>query len=238
MSGHYLPLATIAWGLSLYYLMGNLDALGKYDGLLGLKSLSIGSLDIGQGRCFFVLIWVILLAGAMALSEPARFAPRARHPVAQGRLADGRGHGHQHLPLQGHHLRDRGVAGFRLGLAVRALPAHGQPSPFGLKMGIEYLFMAVLGGVGYVWGAIVGAGLIKLLDDQLQVLLPALIGTSGSYEVIVFGIAAGAGAEVPARRPVVAGRPLPAERRRAGSTGTTPRHLPSAQQAGHEASWC
>ena len=35
----------------------------------------------------------------------------------------------------------------------------------------------------------VGAGLIKLLDDQLQVLLPKLIGTSGSYEVIVFGIA-------------------------------------------------
>jgi branched-chain amino acid transport system permease protein len=29
MSGHYLPLATIAWGLSLYYLMGNLDAIGQ-----------------------------------------------------------------------------------------------------------------------------------------------------------------------------------------------------------------
>ena len=36
MSGHYLPLATIAWGLSLYDLMGNLDALGKYDGMLGI----------------------------------------------------------------------------------------------------------------------------------------------------------------------------------------------------------
>jgi branched-chain amino acid transport system permease protein len=34
----------------------------------------------------------------------------------------------------------------------------------------------------------VGAGLVKLLDDQLQVLLPRLIGTSGSYEIIVFGI--------------------------------------------------
>jgi branched-chain amino acid transport system permease protein len=56
-------------------------------------------------------------------------------------------------------------------------------------MGIEYLFMTVVGGVGYVWGAIVGAGLIKLLDDYLQVALPALIGTSGSYEVIVFGVA-------------------------------------------------
>jgi branched-chain amino acid transport system permease protein len=26
MSGHYLPLATIAWGLALYYTMGNMDA--------------------------------------------------------------------------------------------------------------------------------------------------------------------------------------------------------------------
>ena len=62
------------------------------------------------------------------------------------------------------------------------------PSPFGLKMGIEYLFMAVLGGVGHVWGAFVGAGVVKLLEDQLQVLLPRLIGTSGNFEIIVFGM--------------------------------------------------
>ena len=46
------------------------------------------------------------------------------------------------------------------------------PSPFGLNVGIEYLFMAVIGGVGHVWGAIVGATVVKLLEDQLQVLLP------------------------------------------------------------------
>jgi branched-chain amino acid transport system permease protein len=62
------------------------------------------------------------------------------------------------------------------------------PSPFGLKMGIEYLFMTVVGGIGHVWGAITGALLTKLLEDHLQVLLPQLIGTSGSYETIVFGI--------------------------------------------------
>ena len=62
------------------------------------------------------------------------------------------------------------------------------PSPFGLNMGIEYLFMAVLGGIGHVWGALVGAGVVQILKDQLQVLLPKLMGTSGNYEIIVFGV--------------------------------------------------
>ena len=35
------------------------------------------------------------------------------------------------------------------------------PSPFGLQMGIEYRFMAVLGGVGLVGGAL----LVGLLDS-------------------------------------------------------------------------
>jgi branched-chain amino acid transport system permease protein len=62
------------------------------------------------------------------------------------------------------------------------------PSPFGLNMGIEYLFMAVVGGVGHVWGALVGASAVQILKDQLQVWLPKLMGTSGNYEVIVFGV--------------------------------------------------
>ena len=193
MSGHYLPLATIAWGLSLYYLMGNLDALGKYDGLLGLKSLSIpglnGDIDIGQGRLFFVLTWAILLAGAIALlnlldSRPGR-AIRSLKGGSQMAEAMGISTFRYKVTIFIIAALFASVAGWLLAHFQRTV----NPSAFGLKMGIEYLFMTVVGGVGYVWGAIVGAGLIKLLDDQLQVLLPALIGTSGSYEVIVFGIA-------------------------------------------------
>ena len=188
MSGHYLPLATIAWGLSLYYLMGNLAPLGKYDGLQGLKSLSVGSLDIGQGRLFFVLTWAILLAGAAALlhlldSRPGR-AIRSLKGASQ--MAEA-----------------MGINTFRYKVSIFLIAAllasiggwllaHFQltvnPSAFGLKMGIEYLFMTVVGGVSHVWGAITGALLTKLLEDQLQVLLPQWIGTSGSYETIVFGI--------------------------------------------------
>ena len=39
MSGHYLPLATIAWGLSLNYTMANMEFLGKYDGIIDRKSV-------------------------------------------------------------------------------------------------------------------------------------------------------------------------------------------------------
>jgi len=67
MSGHFLPLATIAWGLSLYYLLGNLDFLGKYDGLLGVPALSFFGMPLNTGRSFFWLLWVIVVLAALAV---------------------------------------------------------------------------------------------------------------------------------------------------------------------------
>ncbi|MGE5090397.1 MAG: branched-chain amino acid ABC transporter permease, partial [Candidatus Levyibacteriota bacterium] len=42
MQGHYLPLATIAWGISLYFLFGNLESLGGHTGITGIPPLSFG----------------------------------------------------------------------------------------------------------------------------------------------------------------------------------------------------
>lgn len=188
MSGHYLPLATIAWGLSLYYLMGNLDALGKYDGLLGIKGLSVFGWEIGQGRGFFVLLWSIVVLAAVAILH--LLDSRA------GRAMRSLKNGTQMAEAMGINTLRYKIIVFVIAALLASISgwlfAHFQhsvnPSPFGLKMGIEYLFMTVVGGVGHVWGAITGALLTKLLEDHLQVLLPQLIGTSGSYETIVFGI--------------------------------------------------
>ena len=62
------------------------------------------------------------------------------------------------------------------------------PTPFGLHAGIEFLFMAVIGGAGYVWGALAGASVITILQHWLQGLLPKLFGASGNFEGIVFGL--------------------------------------------------
>jgi branched-chain amino acid transport system permease protein len=48
--------------------------------------------------------------------------------------------------------------------------------------------MAVVGGAGSVWGAVVGATLVTLLKEVLQDILPALLGRSGNFEIIVFGV--------------------------------------------------
>ncbi|MBP5989496.1 MAG: branched-chain amino acid ABC transporter ATP-binding protein/permease [Piscinibacter sp.] len=188
MSGHYLPLATIAWGLSLYYLLGNIDALGKYDGLLGIPALEFFGLTLNTGRSFYVLLWLIVLLaafGAIRLLDSR--TGRALRAVKGGTTM----------------AEAMGVDTFRLKVTAFVLAAllasvsgwlfaHFQrtvnPSPFGLNKGIEYLFMAVIGGVGHVWGAIVGSTVVKVLEEQLQDWLPRLMGTSGNYEIIVFGI--------------------------------------------------
>jgi branched-chain amino acid transport system permease protein len=62
------------------------------------------------------------------------------------------------------------------------------PTPFYITQGIEYLFMAVVGGAGSVWGAVVGATFITLLKEVLQNVLPRVLGRSGNFEIVVFGI--------------------------------------------------
>ncbi|MBN9695571.1 MAG: branched-chain amino acid ABC transporter permease, partial [Zoogloea sp.] len=60
LSGHFLPLATIAWGLSLFYLFGTLEFLGKYDGLSGIPALSLFGIDLSAPRVMYGLIWFCL----------------------------------------------------------------------------------------------------------------------------------------------------------------------------------
>ncbi|MDB6001704.1 MAG: ABC-type branched-chain amino acid transport system, permease component protein, partial [Rhizobacter sp.] len=65
MSGHYLPLATIAWCLSLYYLLGNMEALGKFDGLTGIPPIELFGFSLENRRHFFYLLWTLVVAASL-----------------------------------------------------------------------------------------------------------------------------------------------------------------------------
>ncbi|MEC4723495.1 branched-chain amino acid ABC transporter ATP-binding protein/permease [Noviherbaspirillum sp. CPCC 100848] len=188
LSGHYLPLGTIAWGLSLYYLFGNMEFLGRYDGLTGIPPISLFGLVLDRGREMYFLIWLVVLIAVIGIQNLLNSRPgRAiRALKGGGVMAEAMGVNTAWMKVVIF------VIAALLACVSGWLYAHLQrtvnPTPFGLNAGIEYLFMAVVGGAGHVWGAILGATLLTVLKDQLQFILPKLLGANGNFEIIVFGV--------------------------------------------------
>ncbi|MES2259364.1 MAG: branched-chain amino acid ABC transporter ATP-binding protein/permease [Pseudomonadota bacterium] len=188
LSGHYLPLSTIAWGLSLYYLFGTLESMGGQSGLPGIPAISVLGLALGGERSMYALIWLCVLLAAWALRNllDSR-AGRAMRALKGGVVM---------AEAMGVDTARARMTAFMLAAWLASLSgwlyAHMQrfvnPSPFGVQAGIDYLFMAVLGGAGQVWGALLGAGIVAVLREWLQTLLPSLLGRGGNFEAIVFGL--------------------------------------------------
>ncbi len=188
LSGHYLPLGTIAWGLSLFYLFGNIEAFGKYDGISGIQPLRIFGISLAAGRDIYYLIWLLVLLAAWSTSNLLDSRPGRAIRALKGGAGMAESFGVN-------------TAAYKIIIFVYAallasvsgwLYAHMQravsPSPFGLNYGIEYLFMAVVGGAGYVWGAVLGSTIVLVIKDQIQSLLPRLLDTTANFEMIVFGV--------------------------------------------------
>ncbi|GAB3625695.1 metal-dependent hydrolase [Pandoraea terrae] len=188
LSGHFLPLGTIAWGLSLYFLFGNLEFLGKYDGLNDIPVLNVFGLDLNTGREMFYLIWVVVVLAVVSVQNLLDSRPgRAIRALKGGGVM---------AEAMGVNTAWMKVVVFVYAAVLAAISgwlyAHLQravnPTPFNLNHGIEYLFMAVVGGVSHVWGAVLGAAILTILKDYLQNILPMLLGANGNFETIVFGI--------------------------------------------------
>ena len=188
LSGHYLPLSTIAWGLAAYFLFGNLEVIGRHDGLQGIPPVSLFGWVVNTGRESYVLIWIAALAALLAArnlldSRTGRAIRALRHRAT---MAESFGIDTARLKLV--------VFVYAALLAALSgwLYAHFlrfvSPGAFNVNIGIEYLFMAVVGGASQVWGAVIGASLLTMLKEWLKDLLPALFEQSGNYEVIVFGL--------------------------------------------------
>jgi branched-chain amino acid transport system permease protein len=188
LSGHYLPISTLAWGIAFYYAFGNLEFIGRYDGLQGIPAIRIFGWEVASGRESYVLIWVATLAALLAAHN----------------LLDSRsGRAIRSLRFRATMAESFGIDTARLKLVVFLyaallaalsgwLYAHFlhfvSPGAFNVNIGIEYLFMAVVGGASQVWGAVIGASLLTLLKEWLKDILPAFFEQSGNYEAIVFGL--------------------------------------------------
>ena len=188
LSGHFLPLSTIAWGIAIFFLFGNIDAIGHYSGLSGIPAITIGPLSLGGNTAMYCFIWgllgfVMLLCRNLLDSRKGRAIRSLRGGIAM--------------------VESLAIDSFRMRLAVFVLAgmlaglsgwlyAHMQryvsPAPFDIRPSIELLLMALVGGAGHIAGALVGAAVITLLKNTLQDVLPVFTRYSAQLEVVAFGV--------------------------------------------------
>jgi ABC-type branched-subunit amino acid transport system ATPase component/ABC-type branched-subunit amino acid transport system permease subunit len=185
ISGHYLPLATIAWCASFFYLFGVIPGLGGYNGFGEIPPLFPG-ITRGTAAALIgvVLIGVTLLSANLLASRSGR----AMRALAQSRImAESLGIDTARLARSTFVLAAllAGLAGWLFAHVQRYV----SPAPFGLSASIEYVFMVVIGGTSQLAGAIVGAAVVVLARDQLNELLPRLLGSSGNFETVAFSLA-------------------------------------------------
>jgi len=188
LGGHFLPLSTIAWGIAIFFLFGNIDAIGRYSGLSGIPAITIGPISLSGNVAMYCFIWgllgiVMLLCRNLLDSRKGRAIRSLRGGIAM--------------------VESLAIDSFRMRLAVFVfagmlaglsgwLYAHMQryvnPAPFDIRPSIELLLMALVGGAGHIAGAVVGAAVITLLKNTLQDVLPLFTRYSAQLEVVVFGV--------------------------------------------------
>src|SRR6201997_2398393 len=188
LSGHYLPLGTIAWGLGLFYLFSKLEFLGRNDGISRIPPLAIGSLKMLDPGTIYYAIWAaVLIAALLTMNLLDSRTGRAIRALRRGHIAAeafGVQTPRSKLLVFIHAAVLAGLSGWLYAHFERTV----NPTPFGAQAGIEYLFIAVVGGAGYVWGGVLGAGIVVVLKEVLQSYLPYLLKGEGQLETIVFGI--------------------------------------------------
>ena len=172
LSGHYLPLGTIAWGIGLFYLFSKLEFLGRNDGISAIPPLSIGTLKMLDPGTIYFAIWIaVLISALLTMNLLDSRTGRAIRALRRGHIAAEAFGVHTpraKLLVFIYAAVLAGLSGWLYAHFVRA----ANPTPFGAQAGIEYLFIAVVGGAGYVWGGVLGAAIVVILKEILQSYLP------------------------------------------------------------------
>lgn len=186
LGGHYLPLSTIAWGLSVPLLFGNMAMLGRHSGISDIAPLTFAGRDLMSSESAFYVIWIIVAAvGIFCYHLLNSRMGRAIRAVRGGDVL----------------LSSVGANPFRVRLMLFVLSAafaalsgwlyahvnrFVSPAPFSLHAGIDYMFMMVVGGMGQLAGAVVGGTVVLAMKNLLQDVLPLVSDHAAQIQAVVF----------------------------------------------------
>jgi ABC-type branched-subunit amino acid transport system ATPase component/ABC-type branched-subunit amino acid transport system permease subunit len=188
LGGHFLSLSTIAWGISIYFLFGNISGLGQNTGIADIPPITIGPISLISSQAIYYLIWLMV---GLSLWASANLLNSREGRAVRSLRGGGILLGSLGVDIFRIRLVTFIIAALMAGLAGW-LYAHMNrfvsPAPFDVRPGIEYLLMAMAGGAGSIAGAVVGSALITLLKNWLQDFLPLVTRNPAQLEIIVFSI--------------------------------------------------
>lgn len=191
VSGLYLAMVTLAFSIIVEQLIGHWDSVtGGFTGL-AVAEPRIAGWSLGTSWAFYYLCLLVLVVVLLALLNLLR--------SATGRAFVG--------------VRDSEAAAYSLGIHVNlvkttafalsagitglagALLAHHikylTPDGFTLLLSLELVLMVVIGGLGSLRGALLGAMLVSLLPtaiSRIKPLLPEHLARQFGLEIFIFGL--------------------------------------------------
>jgi branched-chain amino acid transport system permease protein len=192
LHGHYLALATLGFGIIVnIVLVQETDITGGPTGAAGIPKLSVAGLALTSDRAYYAFVWALALLVSFV----------------GWRLVTGSSYGRVLRALQASEVATESVGidvarykrqVFVLSAVLASLGgslyAHYltviSPSEFGFDVSIEFLVMAVIGGIGSMWGALAGVVAVTLFLEALRTVAPLVAPSvpTSEYEVVAFGL--------------------------------------------------
>lgn len=186
----YLALATLGFGIlvSILFTEGG-ELTGGPSGISGIPYLVIGHFVLNSDQEFFILVWVIAALVFLGIRNLIHSRTgRALCAIRESEYAaENAGIDCARLKLQAF-IFSALLAGLSGGLYAFYV-TFISPSPFSFQASVQFVLMAVLGGLGTFWGPLLGAAVVVLLGELLREVVPLIIpGAGGEYQIIIYGI--------------------------------------------------
>lgn len=179
LEGPYLAIATLGFGLAIQQILNNWTLVGASSGTIVDRPVLLG-VDFHGDRPYYYLVlaiagFVTWLLFNLERSHVGR-AFRATRDADLAAQMSGIGLArHKTLAF----VISAGVAGLA-GALYGPLVGYITPEGFNLMLSIKFLLMTIVGGLGFLPGALIGAGFITGLDLYLS--------TFRAWSQLVFGI--------------------------------------------------
>lgn len=170
LKGHYLAAATLGFGILLFMVLTNEVAwTGGPDGM-PVKRLQIGDLRVAGPKVWYMTAAVLLVVGVWLAANlersPTGRALQAIHGSEVAASVNGVDVARYKLVAFVVSAIYTAIAGAMLAL----MDGHVTPNVSNFLLSLQLVTMVVLGGIGSILGAIVGAAMLLLLPQFLTVL--------------------------------------------------------------------